>query len=29
MLDAETYFYLLFLFFGIICGWAFIQGVDG
>lgn len=29
MVDAETYFYLLFLFFGIVGAWAFIMGVDG
>lgn len=27
-LDAETCFYLLFLFFGIVAGWAFVVGVD-
>jgi hypothetical protein len=29
LIDAETYFYLLFSFFGIISGWAFVMGVQG
>lgn len=29
MLDAETFLYLLFFFFGIVGAWAFVLGVNG
>jgi hypothetical protein len=29
VIDAETYLYLLFFFFGIVGAWAFVLGVDG